>query len=138
MLGSYVMSIAKSILSSHIPENLRVFLRAHNFVTDHDKSKPRYMSLVQLFTLQNRALIMFGWFSTVSAIYRCRQNSAVSALLGCATSIQANPLRFAQSVLSKSVGRLKVGAQICNFQALTMLGSKVTPFRTHAQILLNS
>ena len=61
----------------------------------------------------------------------------IPALLDCVTvtSIQANLLRFTQTLLIDSVGKRKVGAQTCKFQALIVIRSEVMSFRTHAQIL---
>ena len=56
-------------------------------------------------------------------------------MLECVTSIQADLLRFTQTLLIDSVGKRKVGAQTCKFQALIVIRSKVMSFRTHAQIL---
>jgi len=96
------------------------------------------MFVYQLSTLQKCALMMFGWFASVTPIYRCWRNFTISALLDCLTSIQANAMRFAPTALINSGGKRKVGAQICKFYPLILLCSKVMSFRTHAPILLIS
>ena len=138
MLSSKVTSIPKWDLSSQIPEHLNVFSKVYNFRTENDGTKVMCMFVYQLSTLQRCVLMMFGWFASVAAIYRCWSNSVISGLLDCAISTQANPLRFTQTALIYSGAKRKVGAQTCKFHVLIMIRLKVMSFRTHAQILLMS
>ena len=138
MFLSKVTSISKWVLSSQIPEHLNVFSKLYNFRKEHDGTKVKYMFVYQLSTLQKCALMMFGWFASFTAIYRCWLNSVISALHDCAISIQANPLRFTQTSLIYSGAKRKVGAQTCNLYVLIMILLKGMSFSTHAQILLMS
>jgi hypothetical protein len=114
------------------------FWNRRNVRPEHDGTKVNYMFVYQLCTLQKCALMMFGWFASVTAIHRCWLNSVISALHDCAISKQANAMRFTPTVLTNSGGKRKVGAQTCNFYPLVLLCSKVMSFRIHAPILLIS